>query len=126
MGNPVVHFEIIGRNPDALRRYYAELFGWNADTDSAVAPEISDEGDYGFVDAPPDAAAIPGGIGGGPDRTPHTIFYVGVADVAAALERAVSLGGTIVLAPALKPGGGLVVAHFADPEGNVLGLAGPR
>ena len=29
MGQPVVHFEIIGSDPATLRRYYAELFGWD-------------------------------------------------------------------------------------------------
>jgi hypothetical protein len=28
VANPVVHCEIIGPDPDELRRYYAELFGW--------------------------------------------------------------------------------------------------
>ena len=128
MTNPVVHFEIIGKNPDALRRYYADLFGWTADTASEVAPEISDAGDYGFIerDAEAGPVGIPGGIGGGPERTAHTIFYVGVPDVRAALARAQSLGGIVVLAPAAKPGGGLVVAHFTDPEGNLIGLAGPK
>ena len=128
MTNPVVHFEIIGEKPAALRSYYAELFGWHAQTDSPVAPEISDAGDYGFIERDPsaDPGGIPGGIGGGPEHAAHTIFYVGVEDVAAALQQAVDLGGTVVLAPASKPGGGLVVAHFADPEGNVIGLAGPK
>ncbi|GAB2450882.1 putative enzyme related to lactoylglutathione lyase [Conyzicola lurida] len=128
MTNPIVHFEIIGQRPDDLRRFYGELFGWVADTDSVVAPEISDAGEYGFIDHPADAGpgGIPGGIGGGAGRAAHTIFYVGVPDVAVALARAESLGGTVVLPISAKPGGGLVVAHFADPEGNVIGLAGPR
>ena len=28
MGQPVVHFEVIGKDPDALRSYYGDLFGW--------------------------------------------------------------------------------------------------
>jgi uncharacterized protein len=28
MGRPVVHFEVIGKEPDKLRSYYSELFGW--------------------------------------------------------------------------------------------------
>lgn len=125
MPNPVVHFEIIGRNPGALRRFYTALFGWTPDTDSPVAPEISDAGEYGFVS---DAAAGPiaGGIGGGPEFAPHALFYVGVDDVEEALAHAERLGGTRVLGPAHNPSGALVVGHFADPEGNVMGVAGPR
>ena len=63
MGNPVVHFEIIGKNPAALKAFYRALFGWEADVDSPVAPQVSDAGAYGFIasSATADGAAIPGG-----------------------------------------------------------------
>ena len=28
MGQPVVHFEVIGKDGDKLRSYYSDLFGW--------------------------------------------------------------------------------------------------
>jgi predicted enzyme related to lactoylglutathione lyase len=28
MGQPVVHFEVIGKDGEKLRSYYSELFGW--------------------------------------------------------------------------------------------------
>ena len=123
MPAPVVHFEIIGADPAALREYYGELFGWGFDLPSPVAPEVSDPGEYGFLTA---AEGIPGGVGGGRGFPAHTIFYVGVPDVAAALADAERLGGTRVMGPARNPNGQLVVAHFTDPEGNLVGLAGPR
>jgi predicted enzyme related to lactoylglutathione lyase len=52
-------------------------------------------------------------------------FYVGVPDVEAALRRAERLGGTRRMGPDRAPGRDLVVAHFTDPEGNLIGLAGP-
>lgn len=127
MGNAVVHFEIIGRNPAALRAFYRELFGWEADTDSPVAPQVSDTGAYGFIasSATAGGAAIPGGIGGGLDFRPHALFYVGVPNVAAALDKATSLGGSRLMGPVANPNGKLVVGHFADPEGNLIGVAGP-
>src|SRR5690348_11770542 len=69
MANPVVHFEIIGKNAPLLRDYYKELFDWHSDTNSAVAPEVSAPGNYGFIDktATEDGTGIPGGIGGGAD-----------------------------------------------------------
>ena len=39
MGHPVVHFEIIGKDGEALKRYYAELFGWEIDSDNPMGPE---------------------------------------------------------------------------------------
>ncbi len=52
------------------------------------------------------------------------LVYVGVPDVEAALREAERHGGTRVLGPARSPGG-LVVGRFTDPEGNLVGVAGP-
>jgi predicted enzyme related to lactoylglutathione lyase len=122
---PVVHFEVIGKDPDRLRSYFGELFGWHFDTPSPVAPEVSEPGGYGFLEliATADGTGIRGGDGGGPAFQPHALFYVGVPDVEAALHRAENLGGTRVLGPVTSPSG-LVVGHFTDPEGNLLGVAG--
>ena len=127
MGQPVVHFEIIGTAPDRLRAYYGELFGWEFDTSSPVSDAVSEPMNYGFVDGNKagDGTGIPGGVGGGTRYDSHVIFYVGVPDVEAALRKAESLGGTRRLGPARAPTG-LVVGHFTDPEGNLIGVAGTR
>ena len=67
MGQPVVHFEIIGGNPAELRAYYAELFGWAFRENSPVAPEVSRTDSYSFIDrmTTDDGTGIPGGVGGG-------------------------------------------------------------
>jgi predicted enzyme related to lactoylglutathione lyase len=123
MGNPVVHFEVTGEDPKRLRAYYAQLFGWEFDTDSPVAPSVSEAGNYGFLNS---TDGIPGGVGGGAGYPSHAIFYVGVDDVEVALRHAESLGGKRVMGPEKNPSGQLVVAHFTDPEGNLIGLAGPK
>jgi predicted enzyme related to lactoylglutathione lyase len=125
MPEPVVHFEVIGSNPDRLRDYYGELFGWTFDTPSPVAKEVSDPDSYGFVDlvTAGDGTGIRGGIGGGAGYDSHAVFYVAVHDVEAALEHAERLGGTRVMGPATSPNG-LVVSHFKDPEGTLIGVAG--
>ncbi len=126
MGQPVVHFEIIVTNPAKLRAYFGELFGWEFDTSSPVAQAVSESRNYGFVNRilASDGAGIPGGIGGGSAYEPHVIFYVGVPDVEAALKQAESLGGKRQMGPERAPTG-LVVGHFTDPEGNLIGVAGP-
>ena len=125
MSHPVVHFEIIGSDPQALRAFFGELFDWEFDTPSPVADEVSDAGEYGFVDlvTMDDGTGIRGGVGGGPGRAPRAMFYVAVDDVEAALQQAERLGGTRVMGPATSPSG-LVVGHFTDPEGNLVGVAG--
>ena len=63
MGQPVVHFEVIGRDGDKLRSYYSELFGWEIDSNNPMH--------YGMVaregNQAPDGSGIGGGIAGGPD-----------------------------------------------------------
>ena len=125
MGQPVVHFEIIGTDPAKLRGFYGELFGWEFDTSGSVAAAVSESGNYGFVEPGSDTGGIPGGVGGGPGYQPHIVFYVGVPDVEAALKQAESLGGTRTMGPERAPGRDLVVGHFTDPEGNLIGVAGP-
>lgn len=125
MGQPVVHFEIIGNDPETLRSYYGDLFGWEFDTPSPVVPEVSEPESYGFLDllTSEDGAGIRGGVGGGASYDSHAVFYVGVTNVETALQRAERLGGTRVMGPATSPNG-LVVGHFRDPEGTLIGVAG--
>jgi uncharacterized protein len=126
MAQPVVHFEIIGKDPAELRSYFGELFGWKFDTSSPVAEVVSEPDNYGFVDriTTSDGTGIPGGVGGGSSYDSHVLFYVGVADVGAALRKAESLGGKRQMGPEPAPTG-LVVGQFTDPEGNLIGVAGP-
>jgi predicted enzyme related to lactoylglutathione lyase len=127
MGQPVVHFEIIGTDPARLRSYYGELFGWTFTTRDAVTEAVSQPGEYGFVDGSTAGGepGINGGVGGGEGYERRVLFYVGVPDVAAALDEAESLGGTRVMGPEGTPGT-LVVGRFTDPEGNLVGVAGTR
>jgi hypothetical protein len=123
MGQPVVHFEIIGTDPAKLRSYYGDLFGWEFAVGGPVAPSVSEAGNYGFVEA---EEGIPGGVGGGPGYPGRVLFYVGVSEVEAALVKAESLGGKRVMGPERSPGTDLVVGHFTDPEGQLIGVAGVR
>lgn len=65
MADPVVHFEIIGADPQRLREYYSALFGWSFATPSPVADAVSDTGEYGFLDLvqAEDGSGIRGGVG---------------------------------------------------------------
>jgi uncharacterized protein len=120
MGQPVVHFEVIGKDGDKLRSYYSELFGWEIDADNPM--------NYGMVqregNTNADGAGIAGGVGVGPDDSydGHVTFYVEVPDVEAALAKAQDLGGTRIMGPDEVPGGGIVIGMFNDPEGHLIGV----
>ncbi|MQA77971.1 MAG: glyoxalase [Streptosporangiales bacterium] len=126
MGHPVVHFEIIGTDPAKLRGYYGDLFGWEFAMGDASTEAVSEPGNYGFVDGSTHGeGGINGGVAGGKGFEARVLFYVGVPDVEAALRKAESLGGTRAMGPepAQARAGDLVVGHFTDPAGNVIGVA---
>lgn len=118
MSKPVVHFEIIGREPAKLQAFFGALFGWQYDTSGQTVKEVAES--YGFTEA-----GIYGGVGGGEAYDPHVVFYVGVPNVGEALAEAERLGGTRKFGP-VDTGRGLVVGQFTDPEGNLIGVAGSQ
>jgi predicted enzyme related to lactoylglutathione lyase len=116
MGQPVVHFEVIGSDPNKLRDFYGELFGW-------TFGEPMGPTDYATVQDPD---GIGGGIGGAPEGYDgHVTFYVQVRDVDTALAQAESLGGRRMMGPDEVPGIGIVIGLLQDPEGHVIGLMSP-
>lgn len=118
MGQPVVHFEIVGQDGAKLRDYYSQLFGWEFQVDEHM--------DYGLVQREGNVNADGVGIGGGVTKGPdgysgHVTFYVEVPDVEAALVQAESLGGSRMMGPD-EVMEGLVIGLFTDPEGHTIGL----
>jgi uncharacterized protein len=118
MGQPVVHFEVVGKEGEKLNGYYAEMFGWEIDANNPMK--------YGIVDREAnvnsEGIGIGGGIGQGPEGYEgHVTFYVEVPDVEASLQKAESLGGTRVMGPETIMEG-VTLGQFLDPEGNVIGL----
>ena len=109
MPNPVVHFEIIGKDGEKLRDFYSKAFGWSMQ----VAPGM----DYGLVDT--GGQGINGGVGQG-EQTSVT-FYIEVDDPQAYLNKIESMGGKTVVPVTVIPNM-VTFAQFTDPEGNVVGL----
>ncbi len=120
MGQPVVHFEIIGKDGKALQRYYSDLFGWEIDANNPMGyGMVSREGNLS-----PEGIGIGGGIGGGYEGADHVTFYIGVDDVEAALTKAESLGGKRVMGP-VTVNDMVELGQFTDPEGHMVGLVRP-
>jgi predicted enzyme related to lactoylglutathione lyase len=122
MGQPVVHFEIVGRDGNALQRYYSDLFGWAIDSNNPM--------NYGLVpregNVNADGIGIGGGIGAPVEAAPegfagHVTFYVEVPDVEEALAKAETLGGTRISGP-VQVMEGVEIGTFTDPEGHLIGV----
>lgn len=118
MGAAVTHFEINARDARRQQEFYGTLFDWKIDTNNPLQ--------YGMVDTGL-KIGIGGGVGQASDQTPACVtFYVQVEDVQAYLDRALRLGGKVIL-PFTEIPNMVTLAMFADPEGNVIGLVkGPQ
>ena len=124
MGQPVVHFEVIGQDPEALRGATTATCSGGSSTRAARcrprSPSPRTTGSSNPATDPGSRVAW----AAAPAYPNRVLFYVGVANVEAALQQAESLGGTRRMGPEHAPGRDLVVGHFTDPEGNLIGVAG--
>ena len=104
MSQPIVFFDIAGPDAEALRAFYAAAFDWDCGQPIAFQPGNSQA------------------IGAHIRQDPReTVIYVGVPDVAAALEKIETLGGKTDV-PRYEASGVAVLGLFLDPAGNRLGL----
>jgi predicted enzyme related to lactoylglutathione lyase len=117
--NTVSHFEIYGDNPEALAKFYTQLFDW----DVQHMPEM----DYRLiksVDTGPDnRPATVGAINGGLAKRPQgygvngSVNYVMVDSIETYVDKAQKLGAKVTKGKTAVPGMGWF-AMFMDPEGN--------
>ena len=112
MPNPVIHWEITGKDAPKLQQFYADLFGWNVDSNNPM--------NYGLVDTQTEDG-INGGIAHEQESATRVTVYVQVDDLQAYLDKAESLGGKTILPPTVIPDT-VTLAMFTDPEGNIMGM----
>src|SRR5437868_1237005 len=89
VGRPVVHWELMSKDPEKIADFYAKIFGWKI--------QYHPEFDYRMVDT-----GGKGGINGGIVKPKHEgpwpgnmVFYIDVDDLAAFRKRIVEAGGKI-------------------------------
>lgn len=113
MPHPVVHAEIRSQDPDATRRFFADLFGWEVAAEGALPG-------YTFINTGVDGGTF---VAIGPRQGPgdEVLFFVAVQDVAATLAKAEELGGTIIQPVQQVPGTSFGV--FSDAQGHKIGVA---
>lgn len=109
--DPVVHFEILTADYEALAKFYSDLFGWKVETRHEMS--------YSIIDTA-SGSGINGGIGKAQDEQ-SVKFYIEVPDLKVALDKIGKLGGKTLVEPTEIPAV-VTFAQFADPDGNILGL----
>lgn len=115
MGNPVVHWELMSKDPERVAAFYEGIFGWTI----RHRPELN----YRIVETGA-GIGINGGILTPPREEPwpgNMLFYIAVDDLAAYREKIVAAGGKILVEEQAVPGMG-AFSLFADPEGRMMGL----
>jgi hypothetical protein len=107
---PVVHWEIVARDPERQAAFYRELFNWEIGSGPImqIGPGLGGP-------EPGPAGHIRGG------DNPAVLLYVQVRDLRASLVRAGQLGGVVVTKPFDVPSGPTIAA-INDPEGNAVVL----
>jgi len=115
MSNAFVHVELNTTDVDKAKAFYGKLFAWTLE-DVPMGPA----GTYTVI-------KVEKGTGGGmmkhpvPGAPSAWLAYVEVADIAAATQKAKSLGATIMQDSIEVPGMGWF-SILMDPTGAALGL----
>lgn len=118
MGNAVIHFELMSKEPEKVSAFYAKVFDWQVTHHPEINYRIVETGAEGEMH----------GINGGivkPDKPGpwpgNMLFYILVDDLAAYRRKVVAAGGKISI-EAQKVAGMGKFCLFTDPEGRMMGL----
>jgi len=116
MANPFVHVELMTTDLDKSKKFYQSMFDW----------KLEDIPDMNYT-----VIKVGEGTGGGLMKVPMPgmpsawIAYVLVDDVAAATEKAQSLGATIVKSVTEVPDMGMF-SVMVDPTGASIAMWQPK
>jgi predicted enzyme related to lactoylglutathione lyase len=109
MANPVMHWQILTKQPKKLEEFYSALFGWKISSENALGNRQVDttckEG-------------IHGGFWSISEKEGHSMvqLFIRVDDVKAHAKKAEQLGAHIVIPPQTLPEGD-EMAVAVDPDG---------
>lgn len=117
--NTVSHFEIYGDNPEALAKFYTQLFDWDVQHMPEMEYRLVKAVDTGTDNRPTTVGAINGGIATRPQGygVNGAVNYVMVDSIEGYVDKAQKLGAKLTKGKTAVPGMGWF-AMFMDPEGN--------
>jgi predicted enzyme related to lactoylglutathione lyase len=115
MANSVAKWQILSTDPDQTAKFYSSLFGWPIDSKNALGYrelKTSNGIDGGVWPAPPEAHDF-------------VQLFIEVDDIDAAIAKATSLGGNVLVPKSALPDGD-TMAILRDPRGLSFGLMAKR
>jgi uncharacterized protein len=113
MANPVMWFEVMGKDSAGLQRFYRDVFGWK------LTPPVKEMGNYSMLERPD--TGIGGGFGEGDARVS---VYIEVAEPQRFVDKAVAAGATVLM-PVTQITPTTTIAMLTDPAGNTFGVMKP-
>ena len=117
MGNPVVQWQIVAKEPDLVARFYATLFGWTVNASNALGYRMLETGS---------PRGIAGGVWPSPPEGHNLVqLFVEVDDIDAFITKASALGASVIVPKSELPDGD-ALAIVLDPAGLSFGLYRPR
>ena len=116
MGSPVMQWQIVAKDPEAVTRFYSTLFGWKVRTNNALG--------YRMVDTQ-NERGINGGVWPSPPEGHNLVqLFIEVADIDECLTKAIALGAKVIVPRSALPDGD-ALAIVLDPAGLSFGLYTP-
>jgi predicted enzyme related to lactoylglutathione lyase len=117
VGNPVVQWQIVAKEPEKVVKFYAGLFGWKVNVNNALG--------YRAIDTN-SGRGIDGGVWPSPPEGHSLVqLFMEVDDVEAYVAKAVALGASVIVPNSELPDGD-ALAILLDPAGLSFGLYRPR
>jgi uncharacterized protein len=109
-----VHFEIPANDPEAVAKFYTDLFGWKIQSWGGPV-------EYWLVDTGSDNPGINGGILRRQHPEQPCVNTIDVPNIDESMAKAESIGGKIVVPKMPVPGVGWL-CYCKDTDGNIFGI----
>jgi uncharacterized protein len=116
VGNPVVQWQILAKEPEKAEQFYVSLFNWKVNANNPLR--------YRRIETAANRG-IDGGIWPAPEAGHSMVqLFIEVDDIAGFVERAKHLGANVLIPPQRLPDGD-ELAILLDPIGISFGLFKP-
>lgn len=114
--NPVVQWQIIARDPDAVTAFYSRVFGWRVHTQNSLGYRVVETGDDRGID---------GGVWpSSPEGHNMVQLFIQVDDVDAMIAKSTAAGAQVIVPKQNLPDGA-AMAILLDPAGLSFGIYTP-
>jgi predicted enzyme related to lactoylglutathione lyase len=116
MGDPVVQWQVVTKEPQKHAAFYAAVFSWKINSDNPLGYRMAD---------PESARGIPGGFWPAPPEASAFVqLFMEVSDVSETIRKVTLNGGSVLIPPQTLPGGEQM-AVLRDPMGVTFGVVVP-